>query len=154
MLPTTGPRWHFHSALKQNASGSETVKSQCDSANPRWISNRTNMPEEQQSRLLGGASSLLFARPSHLPFLFLFFCMNSSLACTDILIPPPNPPQHIYLRELIKSWSSHFPSHCSPRPHFNNQGHSNNCRGQGRAKGGHIFAKHKPRQTPSECLPP
>lgn len=71
--------------------------------------------------------------------------MNSSLACTDILIPPPNPPQHIYLRELIKSLSSHFPSRCSSSSpsRFNKQGHRNNCRGQRRAKGGHMFAKHK-----------
>lgn len=54
-------------------------------------------------------------------------------------------PQHIYLRELIKSLSSHFPSRCSSSSpsRFNKQGHRNNCRGQRRAKGGHMFAKHK-----------
>lgn len=85
-------------------------------------------------------------------FFFPLFCMNSSLACSDILIPPPNlslsPPQHIYLWELIKSLSSQFPSHCfaayfpppPPPTLFNNQGHGNNCRGRWRAKGGDVFA--------------
>lgn len=55
------------------------------------------------------------------------FCMYSSLRCSDILIPPLNPPQHIYLKELITSLSSLL---VSP-PHFNNQRHGNTVYGLG-----------------------
>lgn len=114
----------------------------------------TNMPEDHRSPLVCGASHyyLLCLSISGL----IFFCMNSSLACADILIPPPNPPQHIYLRELIKSLSSHFPSHCVPSYFpFSSLITKDMVIIAGGGKGQkevNVFAKYKPRS--SACLPP
>lgn len=94
---------------------------------PAWVSTRPaacqSLMDQQQDQharrpreptCVWSSSLLLFAL--FLPIsCLIFFCMNSSLACSDILIPQPNLPhpnhthiQHIYLRELIKSLSSLF----------------------------------------------
>lgn len=83
------------------------------------------------------SSSLLFALPLSISRL-IFFCMNSSLACADILIPPPNPPP-TYLsqrthQKLVQSFPLPLRPCLLPFPLFNNRGHGHNCGGRQRAK--------------------
>lgn len=120
---------------------------------PAWVSTRPaacqSLMDQQQDQharrpreptCVWSSSLLLFAL--FLPIsCLIFFCMNSSLACSDILIPQPNlpHPNHTHThttylsprthQKLVQSFlpSHYFPSYF-PFPFFNNQGHSNNCR--------------------------
>ena len=90
--------------------------------------------------------SLLFAFCLSISCL-IFFLHEQQLSMRWHFNSTTKSPQHIYLRELIKSLSSRFPlpllSCPLPIPLFNNQGHGNNCRGRQRAKRGYMFSKSK-----------
>lgn len=47
----------------------------------------------------------------------IFFCMNSSLACADILIPPPNPPPTYLSQRTHQKLVQSFPLPLLPFPH-------------------------------------
>lgn len=115
---TAGPRWHFHSAVKQNASGSKCVKYQHECAHVR----RLPIPDgsatwptcQRTARVHLSVDLLIIICSLPLYLLFNFFLHEQQLSMHWHFNSTTKSPQHIYLRELIKSLSGGFPSHCFP----------------------------------------
>ncbi len=118
MLFTAGPRWHFHSAVKQNASGSKSVKYQHECAHVCCLpipDGSATWPTCQRTTRVHLSVELLIIICSLPPYLlFNFFLHEQQLSMRWHFNSTTKSPQHIYLRELIKSLSSRFPSHCFP----------------------------------------